>query len=288
MNIFSRMGVIILILLAFAGGALADEAADRDVAAVQKLLKQKFPDDTWGRGPSRLTNKAIETAYPKSRFYYVFSPQYPVARSGQISAIVQINDVQINDQGSARLIEQPQDRNHGLMAIHGADDAQTAAAAIMSLTLGPMGPQEVGATDVEVAAAGQGWTAKSSRPQGRWDVAFDAQGQCTAADYKHTGPLPICIGGQFRAVAAPPGLTVGGLLARVGLLTESVVEGSIARQAGLQTGDLVIGFGGQPLPGGDTIQKLRQIVYALKQQGGVTRSVMVVRDGQILTVTLAW
>jgi len=101
-------------------------------------------------------------------------------------------------------------------------------------------------------------------------------------------PLPICIGGLFRAVAAPPGLVAGNQPAVIGLLVDSVEADSIAQKAGLQKGDLIIGFDGQPLPSQDTIQQMRQTVYALKQQKGVSRLVTVVRDGPTLSLTLAW
>jgi hypothetical protein len=261
----------------------ADDTAGRDVAAVQKLLKKQFPGDTWGRGPTRLNSRAIDTAYPHSRFYYVFSPQYPVAREGQVPAVVQIDG-----KDELRLVQKPGDYNQGLLAIRNADDAKTAAAAIMSLMLGPMGPREVSPDDVEVAAAGQGWRATAGKRPGRWKVEFDGKGQCTAASYKHLGPLPICIGGHFRVVNMPQGSRVNDQAARVGLFVDSVEPNSIAQRAGLQASDLVVGFDGRPLPNDDTIQKMRQTVYTLKQQRGISRSLTVLRGGRNLTLILTW
>lgn len=261
----------------------AEDATVRDVPAVQKFLKEKFPNDAWGRGPTRLTGKAIEAAYPHARFYYVFSPQYPVAREGQISAVVQIDG-----EGTTRLLENPADYNQGLLGIASAGDAKTAAAAIMSLMLGPMGPQDVAAESVEVVAADGGWGATAVKPQGRWEVSFDGQGQCTAASYKHTAPLPICIGGLFRVTAVPPGLAAAGQPVSVGLLVDSVEQGSIAQRAGLLPGDLIVGFDDKPLPSDDTIQKMRQTVYILKQQQGARRSLTVLRGGQTMSMKLTW
>lgn len=261
----------------------ADNVAEEDGAAVQKFLKEKYPNDTWGRGPTRLSSKPIEAAYPQARFYFIFSPQYPVSREGQISAVVQIDG-----EGATRRMENPKDYNQGLMGVANEGDAKTAAAAIMSLMLGPMGPQDVATDDVKVVAAGGGWTATATKPQGRWEVAFDGQGQCTASSYKHTAPLPICIGGLFRVTAVPQGVSVGGESAAAGLLVDSVELSSIAELAGLQKGDLVIGFDGRPLPNSDTIQQMRQTVFALKQQKGVSRKVTLIRNGQIMTAILKW
>ena len=274
---------IVMARLSASAATYADDTAEGDVVAVQKFLKKQFPNDTWGRGPTRLSRKAIETAYPHCRFYYVFSPQYPVARAGQVSAMVQIDgNVEL------RLVEKPRDYNQGLLAIRNAHDAKTAGAAIMSQMLGPMGPSEVSPDDVEAAAAGQGWLAKASKPQGRWEVEFDGKGQCTTASYKHLGRLPICIGGQFRVVITPQGSMVGDQGVRVGLLVDSVEPDSIAQRAGLRASDVVVGFDGRPLPNDDTIQKMRQTVYTLKQQKGVSRSLTVLRGGQTTALTLTW
>ena len=75
---------------------------------------------------------------------------------------------------------------------------------------------------------------------------------------------------------------------RAGLLTASVETDSFAAKAGLLPGDIIVSFGGEPLQSDDTIQQLRHIVYALKQQGGIQRSIVVQRDGRFVKLTLRW
>jgi len=279
-------------LLAMSCRAAADDgtAHQKDIEAVKKFLAAKYPGMTWGRGPARMQDAAIDAAYLDVRFYYVFSPQYPVARAGQVSAMMRLEK-----DGKVTQVSAPQDYSAGLMKIGNADDAKTAAAAVMSLTFGPFGPVPVEAKEVDARADGKGWTCTAAQgaggPRGRgttFRVVFDANGRCTEATHKYSGPLPICIGGLFRPVAAPSG--IAGLAHEIGgaLEVDSVDKDSIAERAGLKPGDLIVSFGGRPLPSRDVIQQMRQVVYALKQQGNVSRAIRVVRDGELVDLTLRW
>jgi hypothetical protein len=237
-----------------------------------------------------MRGEAIDAAYSNARFYYVFSPQYPIARAGQVSAMVRIDK-----DGKVAQLSAPQDYSAGLMTISDARDARTAAAAIMSLTFGPFGPMPVDAKEVEAKPDGKGWscTARAGKvgPRGQphvFRVSFDANGRCTEATHKFTGPLPICIGGLFIPVTVPSG--VAGLAYKIGggLETVSVESGSIADRAGLRCGDIIVSFGGLPLPRHDVIQEMRQKVYPLKQQGNVLRPIDILRDGETIQLTLRW
>ena len=198
--------------------AAADDAkADQgDIEAVKKFLATKYVGKTWARGPIRMRGEAIDAAYSNARFYYVFSPQYPIARAEQASAMLRIDK-----EGKVEQLSAPQDYSAGLMKIGTADDAKTAAAAAMSLTFGPFGPVPVEAKEVEAKPDGKGWSCTAAvgqtGPRGQphvFHVNFDANGHCTEATHEYTGPLPVCIGGLFVPVAAPTG--IAGLAYKIG------------------------------------------------------------------------
>lgn len=267
-------------------GAAADEEAKpdpRDVKRVEEFLSANV-QGKWQTGPTRLENKSVTVAYPDSRFYFVFSGMYPIARADQISAMLRLDK-----EGKVTQLKTPGDYNTGLMKIAKEDDAKTAAAAIMSLTFGPFGPVPVAADDVQVGHEGKGWVCTAGQPKGnKYRVVFDQDGKCTEAEHGYGGPLPICIGGMFQPVSLTrdnPGLghDLGGALE-----VASVESDSIAARAGLSPGDIIVSFANRPLPAGDVIQAMRQIVYPLKQQGGVTRPIKVLRGRQLLEMTLAW
>jgi hypothetical protein len=261
--------------------AAADE--DQDIEAVKKFLGEKSPGDTWQRGPTRWRNGAINTAYPTSRFYYVFSPQYPVARAGQISTMVRID----RDGTLARVdAAQPDSFNAGLTKL---DRKELAAAAIMSLTFGPFGPVAVAPGDVRVMLkAGKGKSCSATVGSNTFEVDFDGEGRCTSAVHRYRGPLPICLGGLFLPVTVPQEVPGIGHRVEGALEVVSTEPGSIAQRAGLRPGDIMVSFAGRPLPGEDTIQQMRQIVYPLKQEGGAARPVKVLRDGRVLELTVRW
>jgi membrane-associated protease RseP (regulator of RpoE activity) len=165
----------------------------------------------------------------------------------------------------------------------------------MSLTFGPFGPVAVAAKEVDAKPDGNAWTCTVAQgaggPRGRgttFRVVFDAHGRCSEATHKYNGPLPICIGGLFRPVATPSGMAGLGHDISGILEVDSVDKNSIAERAGLKSGDLIVSFDGRPLPSRDVIQQMRQVVYVLKQQGNVARSIRVVRNGELVDLTLRW
>jgi hypothetical protein len=285
--------VWLLLAVRLAHGAMAKDAAaeKRELEAVESFLANKFLGMQWQRGPIHIKGAAVATAYPESRFYYVFSSQYPVARANQLSAMLRVDR-----EGNVTHVATPNAYSNGLMKITGIEDAKTAAAAVMSLTFGPFGPVAVAADEVEVKADGKGWvcTAAKGKAGGMhaqattFRVVFDGNGKCTAASHQFKGPLPICVGALFRVVdVSQPGACIGHGIG-VALQVASVEPDSIAARAGLQPDDILISFAGRPLPSGDAIQQMRQIVYPLKEQGNVARPVKVLRCGEVVELTLRW
>jgi hypothetical protein len=164
-------------LAVFAAGAqplLAGDAAqekDKDVKAIKKFADMF--KKTWESGPTRLTNKAIEKAYPGYRFYYVFSSR--AARKADKSKTAQV--FQLTEEGQASFLSQ----DRGLMKIRDVNDAKVAAAAVMSLSLGFDVPIAVDANDVQASHNQQGWRCKANKKECFWDVVFDRDGHLHSA-----------------------------------------------------------------------------------------------------------
>jgi len=291
--------VVVLALACLPTAALEAADQERDLQSVKRFLAEEFPDSKWSRGPTRMMNDAIATAYPTSRFYYVFSPQYPIARGGLTAMI------RIARSGKAAKVSTPGSFNAGLMAVTNDDEARTAAAAIMSLTFGPFGPVAVAAGSVDVARDNGGWKctsatdnqgqptssavrAKGSAAPNIFVVRFDAGGKCIEAGHVYRGPLPICFGGLFRPAPLPTEIRCFGDKAGTALAVISIEPSSPAERAGMKPGDLVVSFDGRPLPGGDTIQRMRETIYPLKQRGNQERRVQVFRDGKLVDLVVRW
>jgi membrane-associated protease RseP (regulator of RpoE activity) len=173
----------------------------------------------------------------------------------------------------------------------------------LSLVMTWRGPLAVTAEEISAKkTAGGGWKCTATRgvpkpaegPDGigsgiYFYADFSAEGKCTRAEIDDRNPRPICIGALFWPVSLPQdayaklGFARGG-----GLLTASVEPDSIAARAGLQAGDTIIAFADKPLPVEDTIQQMRQVVYPLKQRGNAQRSLIVLRDGRQVRLTLRW
>lgn len=255
----------------------------KDIEAVKKFLFEKHPGARWQRGPTRAETADINKAFPGSRFYFVFSPQYPIGRVGFLTVMVRIDKA-----GNVTEITAPQDYGAGLKRIRNASDAKIAGAAIMSLTFGPFGPVPVSAAQVATKARGKGWLLTAAVNRSVFRVRIEAGGTVTEAAHHYTGPLPICIGGLFDPANVPGGIE--GLGHRIGgaLRVASVEPDSIAARAGLEQGDVIVSFDHRPLPTHDTIQQMRQIVYPLKQQGQTQRAIGVLRDGRLIELTLRW
>jgi membrane-associated protease RseP (regulator of RpoE activity) len=268
-------------------GAASDEPTPdpQDLKRIQEYLSANVHGNgKWRSGPTRVEDKSIATAYPGLRFYYVFSPKYPVAHANDVSLMLRVDRA-----GTVAPLKTPADYNVGLLNVAKQRDARMAAAAVLSLTFGPFGPTPVAPDDVKVNQNGKGWVCTAGQSKGhKFRVVFDEDGKCVQVEHTYDGPLPICIGGLFQPV------TVAGTIAGLGhdlggaLEVVSVEPDSIAAQAGLVPGDILVSFADRPLPTGDIIQAMRQIVVPLKQQGRVKRPIKVLRCTQLIEMSLAW
>lgn len=169
---------ICLALFLTAGAAGAPNRAGDDVKAVKKYLADHCQGKNWEQGPSPMQNAAIDRAFPDSRFYYVFSSQLPAPRIDWISVMLRVRD-----DGSVAEVSGSGAANDGLMRVVNASDAQIAAAAIMSLTFGPFGPNSISSDEVRVAPMNGGWYcfATPGPAGGKRDglmVSFDGGGRC--------------------------------------------------------------------------------------------------------------
>jgi hypothetical protein len=153
-----------------AQAASADEAAQekKDVRAIKDFLG--LFHDTWETGPTRLTNKAIEKAYPEQRFYYVFSSGK--ARKADKTRTSQV--VQIDKRGKAHFTS----HDSGMMKITGEQDAKVVGAAIMSLSIGlDDKPFSIDASDVTASHSEKGWTCKAKKNECFFEVTLAQDGK---------------------------------------------------------------------------------------------------------------
>jgi len=149
--------------------ALANDASqEQDVKAITKFLAM-FEGKTWESGPTRITNKAIEAAYPGMRFYYVFSS--PAARRADKNKLSQV--FQLDKRGHVGFVS----RSEGLTKIGGDKDAKVAAAAIMSLRIGEDGLLSVDANEVQVSRKDTNWVCKAMHDGCFFEVVFDRDGE---------------------------------------------------------------------------------------------------------------
>ena len=147
--------------------ALADDVTqEEDVKAVKEFLARFHK--TWESGPTRLTSKTIETAYPDQRFYYVFSAT--VARRANRTKDTQV--LRLNEKGQVGFVSY----NEGLMQIGSIEDAKVAAAAIMSLHIGRDGPIQVDTNEVQVSK-NEDWVCKAAHDGYHFEVVFDQNGK---------------------------------------------------------------------------------------------------------------
>jgi hypothetical protein len=54
------------------------------------------------------------------------------------------------------------------------------------------------------------------------------------------------------------------------------------------SGDLIVSLSDRPLPVEDTIQRVRHIVFPLKQQANVECPIIVVRNSRLVRLVLRW
>jgi hypothetical protein len=103
-----------------------------------------------------------------------------------------------------------------------------------------------------------------------------------------SGTGGICFGGLFRDIQETPGVTFPYRGQQGAVVVVSVDPGSPGEKAGFRVGDIIHRFDGQPVPLYQPIVALRAKVIPLKIQGGVTRTVGILRDGMELEVQVSW
>jgi len=183
----------------------ADEKTD--AVAVNAWLVKEYPKKKWQTGPTRLDSAEVKKAYSGETIYFVFSapplpPGAPSAeflkryeaevaefRANYISVVVKID---AKGNVSARKTT-PADLNEGLMKVTTDDEAQIAAAAILSLLhVGRTGPGAVSADLVKVKRLkDEGWTCEANKSNAfRGTVSFDKNGKCVSASKQDASPLP--------------------------------------------------------------------------------------------------
>jgi S1-C subfamily serine protease len=113
-------------------------------------------------------------------------------------------------------------------------------------------------------------------------------GERAAADYRYTGPLPICFGGLFRALDAEAraGLGLGSGSGAVEVV--SLPDDSVGARAGLRAGDVIVRFEGEPIGATDPVEDLRARAVPLKQRGNASAKVGILRGGRAVEVTVFW
>ena len=98
----------------------------------------------------------------------------------------------------------------------------------------------------------------------------------------------VCFGGLFRDVKDATDILFPYRGQQGAIVVVSVLPGSPAEKAGLCIGDIIYRFDGQPVPLNDTINSMREKVIPLKLEGGVTRTIGVLRGGVEMEIQVTW
>jgi len=114
---------------------------------------------------------------------------------------------------------------------------------------------------------------------------FGGSGSSTSGT---SGTSGICFGGLFRDIQEVPQMAFPYRGRQGAVVVVSVQPGSPGALAGFRVGDIIYRFDGQPVPLQQPITALREKVIPLKIQGGVTRTVGILRDGKELQVHVTW
>jgi len=172
--------------------------------AFKSFVEKEHPGKKWSSGPSRLSSREIEKAYPDRQFFYVHSspPKPPGAALPELieahkRRMADFNQNYISVTASVsggkftRLTGKPEEYNAGLMKVKTDDDAKLAAAAILTLHPDPeIVPSPVLVIDVKATKTETGWTCslKSNKTQGT--VEFDTNGKCVVVTRSTMVPPP--------------------------------------------------------------------------------------------------
>ncbi len=141
------------------------------------------------------------------------------------------------------------------------------------------GPIFSGVSQVSTFNMATGGTGSSTNGTGNsgYSGSFSGSGSGTSGT---SGGSGICFGGLFRNIQDLPQVAFPYRGQQGAVVVVSVLPGSPGEKAGFRVGDIIYRFHGQPVPLHDPIAALREKVIPLKIQGGVTRTVGILRDGE--------
>jgi hypothetical protein len=216
MKVRRRLLLLIVALVASSGGhaARADDAVD--LARVRAFVAANHQGKVWDVGPTRMATPELRAAYPRLRFYYVYSgrPMPPGANiEGMQRQYQKSVDAQramrlsltmsVDERGEVRPLESVADLDRGLTRPRTEEQRRSVAAAIASLQFVDFsGPQPMGVDAVTVVERdGQRRYVVTAPGQISVVVLFDSHGRCVAADAAFHGSLPPS---SARSPAPPP------------------------------------------------------------------------------------
>jgi hypothetical protein len=130
--------------------------------------------------------------------------------------------------------------------------------------------------------------ATGSTTNGTGNSGYSGSFSGSGAGTGGTAGSGICFGGLFRDIQDAPQVAFPYRGRQGAVLVVSVQLGSPGEKAGFRVGDVIYRFDGQPVPLHDPIAALRQKVIPLKIQGGVTRTVGILREGREVEVQVSW
>jgi hypothetical protein len=293
---------LLLIAVLLPGTVQAADSTLTELEHIKTYLDTNYTKKglKWNRGPEKITADAVVKAYKGLSFYYIISPKYPVASSVEVSRNLKIDTIgTITAQKTFTGTDTSMLAfyNDSLIAVTNQATAQLAAAAIMCLLQTHFGPKIVTPKQVQVTPTENGWLTKATvaqtrpglkrkPPQHIYRVSFNKQGKCISTRYNYTGELPVCLGGLVLPIQYAEGISFSGDRGAVVLV--SMEPGSVAETAGLQPGDIIYMFNGDPLPPEQQIQWLRERMVPLKLKGNISRSVRLHRSGKDLHLIVTW
>jgi len=200
------------ICLAVLGGFLAsasaqkadDPQAKKDQEALAAFLAKNYFGKKWQTGPARIDSDELRSAHGKKRFCFVFSalPLPPGAFLKEAveryqKSLEEYQKVQmsltaaIDEDGTVRPLQKPEDYGRGLMKVVNKDDAKIAGAAVLSLAASTqIGPTPVAAKNVTVAETEAGWTVQFRQQFVTGEAVFGKDGKLVRVAKQSMLPLP--------------------------------------------------------------------------------------------------
>ena len=130
--------------------------------------------------------------------------------------------------------------------------------------------------------------ANGSTSNGTGNTGYSGSFSGSGSSTSGTGVGGICFGGLFRDIQDAPDVAFPYRGRQGAVVVVSVQPGSPGAKAGFHVGDVIYRFDGQPVALHQPIAALREKVIPLKIQGGMTRTVGILRDGKELEVQVTW